>query len=1103
MKALSLFLAIFFAVIASHAAELRGARSFKSGPIQITADGTFVWSVNPDNDSVTRLDTATDEVLEVRLPGAGKHNPKGVSIREDGSEIWVACHDSDRVAVLDSNGGHIASIDLPWGSGPYSVAIAPDQTKALVTLHRAEAAAVIDIPNRRVSQILDHIFWSPMGIAWTDNGVAAWINHLFAPGEHPLQTRIDFSGPAPKVSAAIRITPADPRDSARLAAPYNIAEGGYLNIRGHGAERPVAAGARRELWLPTQYHNINNSSYTPESSMQSAIRRIDLGARRLLEDNADKVILTAVHVHHPSGAGAYQGPGWDAHVAGPIDLAFSRDGSMVYLLHELSRDLVVMPVTTPAVKPAGATPLPEISVGDRPIGLAVSPTAPIAYVNNMLSRSISVVDLATKTELRQIAATPLTGEPLSGRDLRGAKIFHTSDDPRISRNNKVSCASCHINGEHDGRTWNFQNLPGLHGPRSTQTLLGLSATFGPFDPTRQRGQLHRSGDRDEIQDFEHTFRGIQHGGDGFIGASVNAELGAPNAGRSADLDALASYLLSLEPLKRSPHRAPGGALSEAAIRGATFFLGANRASKRGDAGCAVCHVPETGFADQKFYDVGQSRDAAERELNTLAWRVNTPTLVGLFATAPFGGVASFAEGHTAHDSMVATFLDYKARANLANPHGKPDGLNNRQLLDLAEFVLSIDGNMTAEQVRPARDTSGPRILSVRPTSLTRLEILFNESIKQGSSTAWRIVASDAQEFPVTAATYGANGDSMTLTTTPLRAHETYRLVRTSPLFDEADIATGGVANMMDNEANQPTFEITDRISITLGASGHENLTIAVHDTAAVGPGLATWSHDSVWLTPANASQSVPGFVRFAWRDAFRNATGISVSSNIVKASFEIHGEFGDSQRLEIRRCLQRWSDPPTGGDWNNNPTGAPTWNNSAHGARAWNSPGASRLGSNGTSVADYFTVNDLAARADAALMMASINKPLEFAGPLVTDAFRFWFDNPTVDYGYAIRLTTFNTAGTKFERGESGLKDKGPVLKITYVLPGVAPGLDATLVADKIRLRWPAEPAAFQLQISDGTSWAPAAAAITIVGDVRQTELTTSNALQMFRLAAP
>src|SRR5262245_63081462 len=60
--------ALAVGVVCADRAEGAGARSFKSGPIQITADGTRVWVVNPDHDSVSRIDTSTDAVVEFPLP---------------------------------------------------------------------------------------------------------------------------------------------------------------------------------------------------------------------------------------------------------------------------------------------------------------------------------------------------------------------------------------------------------------------------------------------------------------------------------------------------------------------------------------------------------------------------------------------------------------------------------------------------------------------------------------------------------------------------------------------------------------------------------------------------------------------------------------------------------------------------------------------------------------------------------------------------------------------------------------------------------------------------------------------------------------------------
>ncbi len=193
-------LAVLGALVLTHSAVLAaGARSFKSGPIQITSDGSTVWVANPDHDSVTRIGTASEAVTEFPLPQppsgpAERHNPRGLSVKEDGSEVWVACHDSDRVYVLrGSDGAVLARIDLPWGSGPLSVALSRDQTKALVTCLRSGKLAVLDVATRQVTALLD-CFRSPFGIAWLEDGVSAWITHLHVFERLTRVSRVDFSG---------------------------------------------------------------------------------------------------------------------------------------------------------------------------------------------------------------------------------------------------------------------------------------------------------------------------------------------------------------------------------------------------------------------------------------------------------------------------------------------------------------------------------------------------------------------------------------------------------------------------------------------------------------------------------------------------------------------------------------------------------------------------------------------------------------------------------------------------------------------------------------------------------------------------------------------
>jgi hypothetical protein len=263
----------------------------------------------------------------------------------------------------------------------------------------------------------------------------------------------------------------------------------------------------------------------------------------------------------------------------------------------------------------------------------------------------------------------------------------------------------------------------------------------------------------------------------------------------------------------------------------------------------------------------------------------------------------------------------------------------------------------------------------------------------------------------------------------------------------------------------------------MGASGYENVSVAVHDAAMVGPNLATWSHDSVWLFPVNSGPRVnTGFLRFDWKTPFVQATGVSSPAEIHEAKVSLDGEYGDAQTIQIRRALQSWRDPASGGDWNQNATGAPTWRDHAHPSARWNAPGANALGGTGASVGDYNGAFDLAAQVDATVALNEVNRVVEVGGALVTDAFRFWFENPSVDYGYALRLTPSGTQELKFERWETGLGGGSPVLSVTYELPVVALSIVRSTNGD-LAVCWPDTADGFVLESTDSPampeSWGP------------------------------
>jgi hypothetical protein len=67
-----------------------------------------------------------------------------------------------------------------------------------------------------------------------------------------------------------------------------------------------------------------------------------------------------------------------------------------------------------------------------------------------------------------------------------------------------------------------------------------------------------------------------------------------------------------------------------------------------------------------------------------------------------------------------------------------------------------------------------------------------------------------------------------------------------------------------------------------------------------------------------------------------------------------------------------------------------------------------------------------------------VNRAVTISGSGVTDAYRFWFDNPTVDYGHGIRMAVGATQELKFSGWETALHDRGPVLAVTYGEPVTA-----------------------------------------------------------------
>jgi cytochrome c peroxidase len=256
---------------------------------------------------------------------------------------------------------------------------------------------------------------------------------------------------------------------------------------------------------------------------------------------------------------------------------------------------------------------------------------------------------------------------MSALVLKGKQIFYNAADTRMSRDGYLSCASCHVDGEQDGQVWDFTDRG--EGLRNTTSLLGQGGKAG--------APLHWSGNFDEVQDFENDIRSF-FGGTGlmtdadFNTGTRSQTLGDPKAGVSADLDALAAYVDSLAEPGRSPHRQPGGALTSAAVAGQALF---------GSLGCQSCHSG-TRLSDSNTgvrHDVGTLKPSSGKRMGAPLDGIDTPTLRGLWNTAPY-----------LHDGSAATLRDVLTTANPAGRHGDLSSLTPAQIDQVVEYLKQVE-----------------------------------------------------------------------------------------------------------------------------------------------------------------------------------------------------------------------------------------------------------------------------------------------------------------------------------------------------------------------------------------------------------------------------
>jgi len=591
-----------------------------------------LWAVNPDNDTVSVFDATTRAKLAEVAVGRA---PRTLALAPSGSAMWVVNKRGASISVISTSTLAVTqTIALPRGSSPYGVAMLRDANAALVALEGSGALTKLDVATGNTLGSVA-VGANPRHVAVSADGASAYVSRFVSPpmpGESTTSVQTSVNG-SPAGGEVVVVSP----NAMAITRTIVLAHSNAPDAENQGSGIPNYLGAAAlspdgtQAFVPSKQDNVLRGSARSglQLNFQNTVRaissRIDLATQQ--ED-------AAARIDHDN-----------ASVASAA--AFDPLGVYLFVALETSREVAVLDAH-------GRNQLLRIDVGRAPQGVLVSPDRRTLYVHNFMDRTIGVFDLTPLIQQGLASAAPVAtlasvaSEKLTATVLKGKQFFYDARDTRLARDRYMSCASCHNDGGHDGRVWDLTHAG--EGLRNTIALRGRSGA---------QGFLHWSSNFDEVQDFEGQIRSLA-GGTGlmtdaqFTTGTRSQPLGTAKAGVSADLDALAAYVTSLNEFEPSPWRSgSGGALSALAVEGRQVFTTLN---------CASCHGGSafTNSGSMSPPNIGTIKPSSGQRLGGPLTGIDIPTLRDVWASAPYlhdGSAATLSDAVRVHNNVSVNDAD--------------------------------------------------------------------------------------------------------------------------------------------------------------------------------------------------------------------------------------------------------------------------------------------------------------------------------------------------------------------------------------------------------------------------------------------------------------
>jgi YVTN family beta-propeller protein len=534
-----------------------------SSTIALSSDGAYVWSVNPDTDSVSVIEVAGDRNRKVAEIPVGKE-PRCVALTPDYKKAYVTNAVSGNVYVIDT-GTYAVRRTVAVGTEPTGCALTLDGSKLYVANLSSETVSVINTTTDIVNKTITSVGAKPRGLAVAEVGgqTKVYVTQFLAQLVDDARSIDQKEGRDDGREG--RVTVLDAANDSVVKTIKLAAKATGFQSDGSTLDKIVfdntAATKVSTLAFPNQLESIvvrGNRAYVPNTAsspngpvkfnvnMQAFVSVIDTVADQEVVDetfNMNKGIN-------------FEAVGKKLFPTNPSAMAFKHNGPFEGFVLSRATDRLVRMVLDANGKPTINAPTAAgdpgnvirievgVDVGENrnssSEGVVINASDTRAYVMNLVSRDVSVIDIssADPTQYREIAriqSTALPTDAFALQILRGKELFNTSVGPEGTNDNARkpagrmsdfgwgSCYGCHPRGLTDGVTWMFGD-----GPRQTISMestavhsqvpqigINVNNNFAPLLPTFRQRALNWSAVRDEIQDFELNIRNVS-GGQGLI-----------------------------------------------------------------------------------------------------------------------------------------------------------------------------------------------------------------------------------------------------------------------------------------------------------------------------------------------------------------------------------------------------------------------------------------------------------------------------------------------------------------------------------------------------------------------------------------------------------